>query len=185
MTNYDQFALWLSNRKLIDNLEAILNEHQDAIIEAFGGFKEMVKLCLSAPNNINLFQHQDLFQLFSDIAINDSVACPTNTPLLSMNDNSISSVFKFLPAIDHQHLQQTCRELAIIGRHKESYILDNGQNGQKYKYFGKHLTHVHRFSNFIQDILSNDVDKQAAALKQYPSHREPAAKLVASSGILR
>ena len=157
--SFDQFGLWLNSKGILKELdESDLVSHTDAIIESMGGIKAMVEACLIAPDNINLLQHQHIFQTLSDVQKDSNIVRHIESQLLSMDDTSMSKIFTFLPAIDHQNLQQTCRQLAITGRHRESYIIDI--DTKDYIHFGDHLYFIHKLKYFLSEIHSNQPDKQ-------------------------
>eukprot|EP01084_Bolivina_argentea_P026421 49141_1 len=170
MASCDQFGLWLSNRGILNALNSNdLLTHQKTIFEIFGGIKSIIETCLLQSDNITLSQHQQLFHLLSDIH-KDKNKSKLNTnndtqPMqsLAINDISMCNIFTFLFADDHQSLQQTCRQFAVIGRYKESYIID--PSSKLYSYFGQHLALIHKLEYITRELYSKDPEKQINVLQ--------------------
>ena len=179
---YDQFSLCLGTRGIINELSDLeLDGHKDEIIKAFGGLREILKLCLAKPENITLFQHQKLFQATNDI-FKKTHDTPPKAPILSVSNNSISTIFTYLNATDHANLQETCRQLAITGRHRASYLIDIDTN--KYVHFGEHLRHIHSLGPVIEAIRSNDSQRQLQAIQGNMKIDSRQDKSILQSGIL-
>eukprot|EP01084_Bolivina_argentea_P041182 75996_1 len=130
--SYDQFGLWLNNRNLLNKLnDSTLISKQNEIISFFGGFREIINLCMKNAFTIDLRKHQQLFILINKFkeeqnkqllqtSLQNKIIKRNKSSLLHASDIGISIIFTFLNEYDHISLQNTCATLTIIGRRKES-----------------------------------------------------------------
>eukprot|EP01084_Bolivina_argentea_P098843 177686_1 len=190
MSNYDQFALWLNNRLLLDELtDNDLHSQCAQIYELFGGFKEMIKLCIGKVHSSKLQKHQTLFKLLSDIKEESELDNSSVIKLNSMHNDAISHIFTFLPGRDHGRLMKSCRRLAIIGRRKYSCFNKN---------VSSHLLLIHRLPHFKNLLKSNNVSHKRNVITEinsiysmsrgwedfYDSKKKRRTKLILESDIL-
>eukprot|EP01084_Bolivina_argentea_P076800 139232_1 len=171
----DQFALWLNNRELFNELtDDTLQMKQHEIIEFFGGFRTMINLCLSHQFTMDLPNHQQLFILLNQFAnqqnqqmstksIENTQIIKTNTSnLLYVSDINISLIFNHLNTKDHISFQRACKTLTIIGRRKESFNDKHCRFLHTYRFQHK-LSYI---TNCIQSENVNDWEKAICVTKQ-------------------
>eukprot|EP01084_Bolivina_argentea_P077467 140505_1 len=132
----DQFALWLDNRDMIDELyDDTLIYNKQKIMQLFGGLREIIKLILQSSSMLNLLKHYRLFKMLTLFKTeqqkhhkitnwfhsnNEHKSIQNNISLCNLQTLCISSIYTFLNTNDHFSLQKTCKRLTIIGRKRES-----------------------------------------------------------------
>eukprot|EP01084_Bolivina_argentea_P248528 415745_1 len=70
MSQYDQFGLWLNNQLILQDLnEDELESNIKPISAIFGGFAQMIKICMDSEDcyKLKLQQHQQLFTFLNSI----------------------------------------------------------------------------------------------------------------------
>eukprot|EP01084_Bolivina_argentea_P104386 186917_1 len=165
MESFDPFGIWLSNINLLNSMnDEAIQSNILKIVAALGGVVNMIKICLANQDNMNLTQQRQLFNCLSDVKETSKKiqidASPSN--LVSINDISISSIFTFLNKKDHFNLQKTSIKLSIVGRKRESFVIDPVT--RNYVNFGHHLELVHKLPNCMQLISSNNITQQQKAI---------------------
>eukprot|EP01084_Bolivina_argentea_P167483 290668_1 len=206
----DQFGLWLNNSRLFNQLnDDTLKSKQCEIISFFGGFREVINLCMKHQFNINLLKHQKLFQLLisfkteqenklyeqnqlnteliteETIEIKESESKPLI--LLDLHDICISNIFTYLQQSEHFSLQKSCKSLTIIGRKKESFRINPIDHS--YIDFGNYLQIEHKLSYIITHFQSNNIkhwDKAYNVFKTLSWTNKDSSKIkLINSGIIQ
>eukprot|EP01084_Bolivina_argentea_P167484 290670_1 len=175
----DQFGLWLNNRKLFNQLNGdTLKAKQCEIISFFGGFRELINLCMKYQFNIHLPKHQKLFKLlvsfkhqqeqklYEQNKANKTIEIIENNSkpfvLLDLHDICISNIFTYLQQSEHFSLQKSCKSLTIIGRKKESFRINPIDHC--YIDFGNYLEIEHKSAYIITNFESDNFNHWNKAL---------------------
>ena len=122
----DHFALWIEIRtqlKQFDDDQLHANSHvMKFILNILGGWKNLLLFILRDRESFTFLQlyklrESILFESIPNNYHNSSSECS----LLSINDDCINEIYKYLGQKDHIYLSQTCSHLLTIGRCASSF----------------------------------------------------------------
>lgn len=121
----DHFALWIEIRtqlKQFDDDQLHANSHvMKFILNILGGWKNLLLFILQDRES---FTFKQLYKLRESIlfeSIPNNYHSSSQCSLLSINDDCINEIYKYLAQGDHICLSQTCSHLLTIGRCASSF----------------------------------------------------------------
>lgn len=122
----DHFALWIEIRTQLnkfDDDQLYANSHiVRYMVNILGGWKNLLLFLLKDKQS---FTFKQLYELRGSILYESTPNTYANNTnkcsLLSVNDDCINEIYKFLPQKDHISLSKTCSHFLTIGRSASSF----------------------------------------------------------------